>query len=127
MDPASRRRWVRASRFGEECYLHSHRVPAAAWREWAKGSEFQDCLQERSARLRLPAELYRRRIAEASSAEGWKGLARLDAALRRVEGLVQRKVVRRGKESASLIEVLLEGSEEGCAALLEKSMWSVVG
>ncbi|HEX5268929.1 MAG TPA: cysteine peptidase family C39 domain-containing protein, partial [Gemmataceae bacterium] len=37
MDPGEGRRWLSGSDFLREVYVHAHRLPAAAWREWAGG------------------------------------------------------------------------------------------
>jgi hypothetical protein len=87
MDPAVGRRWVSCARLQEEVYLHTQRVPAAAWRDWAGSQEFLRPLAARLGRLgigRAGAPL----IDEAAADPGWQPLARLDAATRLVAALV---------------------------------------
>src|SRR5687767_10625763 len=47
MDPARGRDWVSARSFLEQLYVHTHPVPADAWREWAGTDEFLHPLKAR--------------------------------------------------------------------------------
>src|SRR5262249_16357449 len=41
MDPAVGRRWLPCHRLLEEVYVHSHRLPAQAWHQWALSEDFR--------------------------------------------------------------------------------------
>src|SRR6185312_2732372 len=53
MDPAVGRRWISGARLLEEVYVHTQRVPAGAWREWAGSPDFLRPLGARLGRLGL--------------------------------------------------------------------------
>ena len=107
MDPAVGRRWVRCERFLEEVYIHTHRVPAAAWREWAGSEGFLRPLARRLRDLGAGREL-RGLVAAAAGDPGWHSLARLDAATRFVGSLVRAGGLRRGREARRALATILE-------------------
>src|SRR5262249_51715474 len=53
MDPGVGRRWVSCRRLLDEVYVHGHRVPAAAWRDWASSEAFRLPLARRLRDLGL--------------------------------------------------------------------------
>jgi len=88
MDPAVGRRWVRETALREELYLHRQRVPAAAWRSYAATEPHLSVLRGRLADIGIDAagrdQLLRRAVADPT----WLGLASLDAAVRKVDRVV---------------------------------------
>jgi ATP-binding cassette subfamily B protein len=100
MDPASGRRWVRASDFLGTVYVHRHTVPAAGWREWASSDDALRVLRQRIASLRserFAADVIARTLRDAN----WRPLARLDAATRLTASLMRNRAVQRGVEAES--------------------------
>src|SRR6476619_1296063 len=51
MDPGRGRRWMRASQFLREVYVHENRVGADDFRTWAESDGFRDPLARRLAKL----------------------------------------------------------------------------
>lgn len=110
MDPAVGRRWTPRRRLLGELYVHTLRVPAADWRDWAGTESFQRPLGARLARLGVP----RRGAAmiEAAAADPtWRSLAVLDASTRMAESLVESGALRRGAEAAGTLKALVEVSD----------------
>ena len=105
MDPAMGRRWLSCGQLLEEVYVHEQHVPAAAWRDWAVSADFQQPLTCRIRRLGFGLDSAAL-IEQAAAAPGWQALARLDAATRLVEALVQGGGVRRGREARTLRAIL---------------------
>src|SRR5262245_9967074 len=102
MDPGEGRRWVSTRRLLGEVYVHEHRVPAAAWRDWAMSEAFGRPLTRRLADLGLAKDAAAL-IDQAAGTPGWEALARLDAATRLVAVLVQGRGVRRGREAGTVL------------------------
>ncbi|HEX6747596.1 MAG TPA: ATP-binding cassette domain-containing protein [Longimicrobium sp.] len=105
MDPATGRRWRARPRFVSDLYLHTHPVPAAAWKDWSRSAEFTDALTARLARLDL------RRDAEALVGDAlahpcWRGMAALDASTRLTASLVAGGALRAGAEAARALVAL---------------------
>ena len=121
MDPAVGRRWVSGARLLEEVYLHTQRVPAASWRDWAGSPDFLRPLAARLARLgigRAGAAL----IDAATADPGWPSLARLDAAARLVAALVRAGGLRRGREAR---RVARRAARPEPAGTIPDGFWSV--
>jgi ATP-binding cassette subfamily B protein len=126
MDPAVGRRWLRGRDFLREVYVHAHRVPAAAWREWAATEGFGAPLRRRLELLGLGRAAARRLLETAGGEEGWRPLARLDAATRLAASLLEGGGASRGREAGRLLESLLaprDGRPE--EDLIPESFWSV--
>jgi ATP-binding cassette subfamily B protein len=106
MDPASGRRWVRASDFFASVYVHRHTVPAEGWREWASSDDALRVLRRRItafASERFTNEVIDRAVRDTS----WLPLARVDAATRLTDALVRNRAVRRGIEAERLMEAIM--------------------
>ncbi|MEZ5352361.1 MAG: ATP-binding cassette domain-containing protein [Bryobacteraceae bacterium] len=108
MDPGVGRRWVRATALRNDLYIHTQSVPAEDWNEWASGDAFRKPLARRLVRLGAGADLLDR-----------AGLARVDAAARMVQSLVECGAVRNGREAGTLVRRLAEGEEE-----IPREYWS---
>jgi ABC-type bacteriocin/lantibiotic exporter with double-glycine peptidase domain len=104
MDPATGRRWVTASKFLEEVYVHTMPVAAEGWREWASSSTFTDALSKRLVQLGAGAGLSKLLIEGAIKAEGWRPLAALDAATRMSESVVRSGGISRGRQAVGVVE-----------------------
>ncbi len=114
MDPARGRRWVRAETFLREVYVHTMKLPAESFREWAGSDGFLLPLRRRLARLGLD-DGGDALVAAAVADPTWRGLAALDAATRTVGALVDARSVAPGDEAARLCETLVAGAAEGAA------------
>ncbi len=100
MDPAVGRHWVTRARFQEDLYIHTQRVPAEDWEAWGSSEEFQKVLRARMRRLGI-------RDAQAPAPP-----ARMDAAVRMTDALVEKGAIRRGSEAARLVRKLAAGDVE---------------
>jgi ATP-binding cassette subfamily B protein len=112
MDPGRGRRWVRKATFLREVYVHTLKLPAESFREWAGSDGFLLPLRRRLARLGV-ADGGAALVAAAAADPSWRGLAALDAAARTVAALVEAKAVAAGDEAARLCATLAEA--EGAA------------
>jgi ATP-binding cassette subfamily B protein len=126
MDPGVGRRWLGGRRLLAEAYVHGHRMPAAAWRAWA-AEGLRGPLLRRLRALGLgrgAAALFE----EAAADAGWRGLARLEAAARFVESVVEAGGLRRGREAAGVLRALFErdpGEAPGTGHGIPVAYWSV--
>jgi ATP-binding cassette subfamily B protein len=129
MDPAVGRRWMTCSQLLQEIYVHTQRVSAAAWREWAVSDEFCRPLTRRLRNLGLSASAAAQLIRTASAAPGWRGLALLDAATRFVEALVRAGGLRRRAEAGGALHALLrptQGETSKQGRTIPDVYWSVL-
>lgn len=108
MDPGTGRRWMMASRFLDELYIHRMPVPAAAWREWAESDAFTDALQARLKALGVGQTARSQLLQSSLGAQGHGAIAALDAATRMGASLVRTKGIRRGKQATRLIQTLCD-------------------
>ncbi|HWS89964.1 MAG TPA: ATP-binding cassette domain-containing protein [Pyrinomonadaceae bacterium] len=127
MDPATGRRWVTASKFLEEVYVHTMPVAAEGWREWASSASFTGALSKRLAELGVGADQTKRLIDTAVKDEGWRRLAALDAATRMAESVVRSGGIGRGRQAAGVVERFAEraageGAEDWTA--IPADFWS---
>jgi ABC-type bacteriocin/lantibiotic exporter with double-glycine peptidase domain len=110
MDPARGRRWVRRDAFLREVYVHTMKLPAESFREWAGSDGFLLPLRRRMAGLGLGGggeALVAAAVADPSA----RGLAALDAAVRTVGALVAAGTVSAGDEAARLCATLAATSD----------------
>jgi ATP-binding cassette subfamily B protein len=105
MDPARGRRWVRRETFLRDVYVHTMKIPAESFREWAGSDGFLQPLATRLAGLGL-ADGGAALVAAASADPSWRALAALDAAVRTVGALVDAKAIATGEEAARLCAAL---------------------
>ena len=87
MDPATGRRWPRATAFTDELYEHTMPVPADAWRSWAESTLYHDGLRARAHACGLSRRVLDGLLLEASQDQGWHGFATVDATLRMIAAL----------------------------------------
>src|SRR5437867_3584257 len=80
MDPGVGRRWMTGQELLDDVYVHTQRLPAAAWHEWALSDGFRRPLSRRLRDLGL-GRAGEGLIETAAAAPGWQALARLDAAV----------------------------------------------
>jgi ABC-type bacteriocin/lantibiotic exporter with double-glycine peptidase domain len=122
MDPATGRRWQRASRFQQDLYVHSQPMPGAALRKWLAGKGFSRPLSLRMQHLGVPSADADRLLQQARGERGWQRLAQLDAAVRMVADFVSARATQRGREAMALITALTFASD---AAEVPDSYWTV--
>jgi ATP-binding cassette subfamily B protein len=128
MDPAVGRRWIPCRRFLHEIYLHTHRLPAQAWHQWALSEDFRRPLARRLRDLGLGAAgpLW---IEEAAATNGWRALAELDAAARLAEALVRAGGLQQGREIRRAFPALLDRARAetpGGVPSIPEPYWSVL-
>ena len=126
MDPATGRRWPRATTFGEELYEHTMPVPADAWRSWTDSNLFHDGLRARARACGLSASALDRLLVDASNDKGWHGLATLDATLRMIGALRRTGAFSRADVDRTF-ETMWKRSLEAAdpAAVVPAAYWSV--
>jgi ATP-binding cassette subfamily B protein len=112
MDPATGRRWLSRKQLLDELYLHEMSLPADAWREWAGTNGFLDVLRERMNRLGVGRRSQEEWIEAAVNDSTWQSLARLDAAVRLVNSIAERNGLRRGAETARVVDGLVAARDD---------------
>lgn len=127
MDPATGRRWRRVTHVMHDLYVHTLPVPAEAWREWANTASFLAPLGERLEYLGVSPKAGEQLIREALASAHWLPLARLDAAVRMVDALVQASGLRRGGQAQAALMALLERAAAAPTAnpVIPDPYWSV--
>ena len=106
MDPSSGRRWVRAKEFLADTFVYTFEVPAESWRQWAGSDEFLGALLQRLDSLGVSNDDAARLSDDALGDSSWRHLARLDAAVRMAESLVDSGGVKKGREALAAIEAV---------------------
>jgi len=119
MDPARGRRWVRASAFARELYLHTHQVDAETFRTFAADPAFTAAVRARfvAAGGRAGTRDFDAALARSSQDDGGKTVARLDGAARATEALIGAAVIRRGRGAARLLRALMAAAPQGAPDL----------
>ncbi len=128
MDPAFGRRWITRRRFLDELYIHTMPVLAADWHAWAGTDEFLLPLRRRLSRLGLSRQAAGRLVEQALADPGWIAPAALDAVARMAEAVAGAGGLRRGADSAKLVETLFNRARSAPGEELEAlpaSYWSV--
>ena len=121
MDPAVGRRWMTQEQLAGELYTHVMAVEAEAYRAWAASPEALAVLRAQLKRLGLAKVQIEQHVDIALKDAGWRGLAQLDAATRRVGALFDAQVVRAGAEAASMLRSLVNGNAEA----IPQAYWTV--
>lgn len=105
-DPLLGLRWVPQATLHEQAYTQPHTLTANDWRADPFTTLFYDSLRPRMAALGLSKNEQNTHLASAQS--GMAQAAALDAALRMLQPLVERRRVRYGDEAAAVLRNLLE-------------------
>jgi len=110
MDPARGRRWVRASAFARDLYIHTHTIEAAAFQSFVTDPAFTTVVRARfvAAAGTAAGTLFDRELAAAAGREA-QVVPRLDGAARAAESLIDAGLLRRGAAAAGLLRALLAG------------------
>ena len=127
MDPATGRRWTTATRFLDDCYIHTTEVPAAVWREWAGSSAALAVLRRRLRRLRVSPSSADALAGHARDDPGWRALGALDAATRMTTSLVAARGIAKGQEAENILRRLFDDAVAGAssARLIPDEYWTV--
>ncbi|HKW98362.1 MAG TPA: ATP-binding cassette domain-containing protein [Bryobacteraceae bacterium] len=120
MDPGTGRRWITSKRFIEELYLHTQRVPAAGWREWAGTEPFLNALRRRMSALGISSRAAGRLVERGLADPEWRTLGALDAGVRLTNSLVESGGFARGRQAAKWLDRLIEHDE-----MIPETSWSV--
>jgi hypothetical protein len=86
MDPQKGRRWMSRADLQKMLHVHEMTMPADEYREAVAASAFGDALLGRAAALGIDAAAVRPLLDRATADPGWRGLAALDAAIRKLAG-----------------------------------------
>ena len=126
MDPARGRRWLREPALRAELYIHSQRVSASAWREWAGTDEFLQSVDERLHALGIRKTVRDALLRIGISDSGWLGLATLDASTRMIADLASAGGVRKGPDAGRMLLTIAARVSEGANpyGLIPAPYWS---
>ena len=130
MNPATGRQWLPLQSLLGELYVHTERLPAEDWRQWAGSDGFLRPLRQRMRRAGVGSQTATKLVTAALADPGWRALATLDAAVRLVTALVQGGSLSPGRDSGQLLlHLVTEASHADLESreLLPTSFWSVRG
>lgn len=114
MDPGTGRRWPTWRRFLDELYVHTHTLPAVAWRAWAETDEYLGALRRRWTTLGIGGTAVEPLLHAALEAADWFPLAALDATTRMLAAMVHSGGVRRGRHASQVFALCdARACEEG--------------
>src|SRR5262245_11240699 len=128
MDPALGRRWMSREKLLEEVYVHTLEIPAADWREWASGEQFQSALRRRMANLGVPRPKADQLLAEAQGDESWRTFAALDAVVRMTSSIGRSGGLRRGEQAVKVLQSFFDTTRPPSSSdqpRIPASFWSV--
>jgi ATP-binding cassette subfamily B protein len=117
MDPAVGRRWVSATRFLSDLYLHKQPVAVDDWRSYTGSEGFLGPLRHRLHSLGIDND---QAVITAINVPGWRSLAALDAGVRMLKSLARSGAVNRGSECERLLLTLIEDD-----SAIPEHYWSV--
>ena len=129
MDPGVGRRWTTCNSFVREIFLHSFRVPAAAWYDWATSSDTLEILASRLRSLGASTSAAYKLVNRAKEQASWHAMGALDAASRMLGSLTAAGGLRRGANTVRLLESLLARTAQetpGACVAVPATYWSVV-
>ncbi|MEM7119295.1 MAG: ATP-binding cassette domain-containing protein [Chloroflexota bacterium] len=119
MNPGVGRRWLRRQALLDELYLHTHLIPADAWRSWAGSSGFIQPLVSRLQAVGVAADQSSQLLTTAQQDDTWFSLATLDAATRLVETLIRSDGIDSGSSAVNLLTTLIATVQETPSEALE--------
>ncbi|MBX9758723.1 MAG: ATP-binding cassette domain-containing protein [Beijerinckiaceae bacterium] len=128
MDPATGRRWMRASDFLREIYIHEHSVGAQDWRAWAFGDENLGPIRQRLRDLGASAAEIDALIARANEDALWFAIAALEASVRLACAMRAAGGIAAGRDAVRLIDALLSATTtntDDIYTLIAEDYWSV--
>jgi ABC-type bacteriocin/lantibiotic exporter with double-glycine peptidase domain len=88
MDPAQGRRWQSVASLTQRLHIHTHVLPAAAWRTWATGPAGRALLSGWMDGLGIPPAARDEALRAAAAAPDWRGAGARFATLRLLDRLV---------------------------------------
>jgi hypothetical protein len=116
MDPSTGRRWPSLKAFGRQLYVHEMDLSARVWLEWARSDEFIRPLERRLKKLHAEGPEIRQIVTTALQDDDWVALARVDAAVRMIAGLVGGGGIPSGPVSVRSLRALIEHGRENPSA-----------
>jgi ABC-type bacteriocin/lantibiotic exporter with double-glycine peptidase domain len=125
MDPAVGRHWVHERRFLANLYIHSHGVPAEAWRSWAASKTSIELVLARLGRLGVGANDAMDLIERAHGDASWRSFALLDAAIRQTDRLIASGALPSGGAALRTLRATIEAGRTA-PELIAPPYWSVV-
>ncbi len=123
MDPSVGRRWMTEEALLRDVYEHDMVVDADAWREFAATDAFRAPLVRRMTDIGVSAASARARFDMASRDPSWKGLARLDAAVRMLAKIAKSGGTISRVETERMLEKLCDPSTPETS--IPDRFWSV--
>lgn len=127
MDPATGRRWVKCKQFANQLFRHELAVPAQDWLDWAISAEFAYPLRQRMIATGISTADCNQYITQATAEKHWFALAKLDAAVRLLNSLVEADGIRNSAQANTLLKTLLEQAMvQNCFQIIPLAYWSVV-
>lgn len=112
MDPAIGREWEPKAQFLASLYIHTLRVSAKGWREWAESEKFTLPLRRKLDDLGISRTAAERFVDSALNVPGWRALSRLEAGTRSLGSIVRSGGLHRGAEAERVLDRLLEQSSQ---------------
>ena len=128
LDPGSGRRWLRQEALLELLPEIPLPVSMRRWRRWAGSSDSIGPLRTRLHDLGVRSGRARALLEEAAADPEFGGFARLDAALRMLQALVNSAALRRGAPATRLLQGLLRAAapeSRGAALAIPRHFWWV--
>lgn len=129
MDPAVGRHWTTCDRFARSIFVHSIRVPASGWYEWASSRDTLNIIVSRLRSLGVPLSAADSLVQRAAEQASWHALAAVDAASRILGTLVAAGGIPRGTVALRLLESLLARTAQetpGACRAIPAGYWAVV-
>jgi ABC-type bacteriocin/lantibiotic exporter with double-glycine peptidase domain len=124
MDPARGRMWISRAAFLNRLVSHSFRVSADAWRAFACSDAFLQPLRRRLRAIGLSRVEQETCVSGATAAEGWRGLAALDAATRMIASLQGARALPRSGAGPALAALTDAARGHRSASAIPDHYWS---
>lgn len=121
MDPRVGRRWMSRRELFDLLPVRTVPVPAAQWRTDTAAPIFLNALRARLDGLLISNAQIEQWLADASADATWQTLARLDAAVRMTDALVNAGAIRRATEATRVVERFFRDT----AHIIPPQYWSV--
>lgn len=111
MDPQVGRRWLTEQQLFAQLFVHEIEMDGAAWREWAGSDGFVAPLRARLTAVSAGSSNLSQHLDQARQDPSWLSLAKLDAATRLTQTLINANVITEGTEAVTLIAELVAAPE----------------
>lgn len=125
MDPAKGRRWIPKKEFLQDLYIHRHPIPAETWKNYAFSNRFTSDLLDRMNDLGITDTVARSHIENAEKINNWQSIAKLDAAVRFLNSLVESGGLLRETEAENALGRFLEENNRESKIKIPANYWLV--